>query len=79
MGRRGNSPPFSYAPKINFKCWRNNRVWRPIKPPSRSALDMMIRPSTMTFHNPKEFTGKVGLNDGGSRKLVPLLTGRLVA
>ena len=32
-----------------------------------------------TFHNPKEFTGKVGLCDGGSRKLAQLLAGRLIA
>jgi sterol desaturase/sphingolipid hydroxylase (fatty acid hydroxylase superfamily) len=32
-----------------------------------------------TFHNPKEFTGQVGFYDGGSKKLGPLLLGRLIA
>ena len=29
-----------------------------------------------TFHNPKEFTGKVGFYEGASSKLWPLLIGR---
>ena len=32
-----------------------------------------------TFHNPKEFTGKVGFFDGGSKKVGSMLVGRLVA
>ena len=32
-----------------------------------------------TFHNPKEFTGEVGFYEGGSKKLGPLLAGRLIA
>jgi sterol desaturase/sphingolipid hydroxylase (fatty acid hydroxylase superfamily) len=32
-----------------------------------------------TFHNPKEFTGQVGFFEGGSKKLGPLLAGRLIA
>ena len=32
-----------------------------------------------TFHNPKEFAGQVGFYEGGSKKLLPLLTGRLIA
>ena len=32
-----------------------------------------------TFHNPPEFEGEVGFYEGGSKKLVPLLTGRLIA
>ena len=32
-----------------------------------------------TFHNPSEFAGEVGFYDGGSKKLGPLLTGRLIA
>jgi sterol desaturase/sphingolipid hydroxylase (fatty acid hydroxylase superfamily) len=32
-----------------------------------------------TFHNPKEFNGEVGFYEGGSKKLVPLLLGRLIA
>ena len=32
-----------------------------------------------TFHNPKEFTGEVGFYEGGSKKLGPLLLGRLIA
>lgn len=32
-----------------------------------------------TFHNPKTFTGEVGFYEGSSKKLGPLLTGRLIA
>ena len=32
-----------------------------------------------TFHNPKEFSGEVGFHEGSSRKLGPLLAGRLIA
>lgn len=32
-----------------------------------------------TFHNPREFDGEVGFYDGSSKKLGPLLTGRLIA
>ena len=32
-----------------------------------------------TFHNPKEFAGEVGFYEGGSKKLGPLLAGRLIA
>jgi len=32
-----------------------------------------------TFHNPKSFDGEVGFYDGGSKKVVPLLLGRLIA
>ena len=31
-----------------------------------------------TFHNPKEFTGQVGFYEGSSKKLGPLLIGRLI-
>ena len=32
-----------------------------------------------TYYNPPEFNGEVGFYEGGSKKLVPLLTGRLIA
>ena len=32
-----------------------------------------------TFHNPKEFTGQVGFYEGGSRKVGPMLVGRLIS
>ena len=32
-----------------------------------------------TFHNPKTFDGEVGFHEGGSKKVVPLLLGRLIA
>jgi len=32
-----------------------------------------------TFHNPKTFTGEVGFYEGSSKKLGPLLAGRLIA
>ena len=32
-----------------------------------------------TFHNPKQFTGQVGFFDGGSKKVGPMLAGRLIA
>jgi sterol desaturase/sphingolipid hydroxylase (fatty acid hydroxylase superfamily) len=32
-----------------------------------------------TFHNPKEFSGQVGFYDGGSKKLGPMLAGRLIS
>jgi sterol desaturase/sphingolipid hydroxylase (fatty acid hydroxylase superfamily) len=32
-----------------------------------------------TFHNPREFTGQVGFYDGGSRKVGPMLIGKLIA
>jgi sterol desaturase/sphingolipid hydroxylase (fatty acid hydroxylase superfamily) len=32
-----------------------------------------------TFYNPNEFTGEVGFYEGGSKKLGPLLAGRLIA
>jgi sterol desaturase/sphingolipid hydroxylase (fatty acid hydroxylase superfamily) len=31
-----------------------------------------------TFHNPREFTGQVGFYEGSSKKLGPLLAGRLI-
>ena len=31
-----------------------------------------------TFHNPKTFTGQVGFYEGSSKKLLPLLAGRLI-
>jgi sterol desaturase/sphingolipid hydroxylase (fatty acid hydroxylase superfamily) len=32
-----------------------------------------------TFHNPAEFTGKVGFHEGGSKKMLPMLLGREIA
>jgi sterol desaturase/sphingolipid hydroxylase (fatty acid hydroxylase superfamily) len=32
-----------------------------------------------TFHNPREFNGQVGFHEGSSKKLRPLLLGRLIA
>lgn len=32
-----------------------------------------------TFHNPKEFTGQVGFYDGGSRKVGPMLIGKVIS
>jgi sterol desaturase/sphingolipid hydroxylase (fatty acid hydroxylase superfamily) len=32
-----------------------------------------------TFHNPKTFTGQVGFYEGSSKKVAPLLVGRLIA
>ena len=32
-----------------------------------------------TFHNPREFTGQVGFYEGGSKKLGPMLAGRLIS
>lgn len=32
-----------------------------------------------TFYNPREFTGQVGFYEGGSKKIGPLLIGRLIA
>lgn len=32
-----------------------------------------------TFHNPREFTGEVGLHDGGSRRVLDMLLGRQIA
>jgi sterol desaturase/sphingolipid hydroxylase (fatty acid hydroxylase superfamily) len=31
-----------------------------------------------TFHNPRQFTGEVGFHEGSSKKLLPLLAGRLI-
>jgi sterol desaturase/sphingolipid hydroxylase (fatty acid hydroxylase superfamily) len=32
-----------------------------------------------TFHNPKTFDGEVGFYEGGSKKVAPLLIGKLIA
>ena len=32
-----------------------------------------------TFHNPREFVGEVGFFDGASRKIAPMLAGRLIS
>ena len=32
-----------------------------------------------TYYNPKEFSGKCGFYDGGSKKVGQLLAGRLIA